>query len=141
MRQLLIGLVIVASGCGSSGAFVRPSTLQYSKGTVYFYRPSRFAGGAITINLRIDGTQSYTLGSGECFYAQLGLGNHLVEGLTNAMFFGATNRNTAVAHVETSPGSESFIRGTLGNTGFVAGAVLKTIDPEEAKKEMGSCKL
>ena len=127
------GVSLLSAGCATLGSTYTPdNSAPKDKATVYVYRPSGFAGAAISYTVAANGVDVSSLPSGGYFvyYAKPGENE----------FSAKTEASTSVT-VDAKAGQTYYVKGTVGMGVFVGHPHLLQVTSDVGSQEIVKCKL
>lgn len=135
LHVLLAVVVLIASGCAATGKPFEPVALpaaDANKAVVYIYRPSAFAGSAISYTVNANKTPLFKLVNGGYY--------PYVTNPGEVEIWAETEAKSSVT-LDLKAGDRKYVKGTLG-IGFLVGRPsLTVVDPAVAQNDIKECKL
>jgi hypothetical protein len=129
----ITGATLFSAGCATLGpAYTPDSGAPKDKATVYVYRSSAMAGGAISYKVAVNGVDVSSLPSGGYFVSYVKAGENEISAKTEA--------KTSVT-IDAKAGQSYYVKGTLGMGVLVGHPHLVEVSSDVGSKEIAKCKL
>lgn len=137
-KVLLFFVLILLSACASvpmesleKDSRAKEFMVDPAKANIYLYRNENF-GGAIAINVTLDGKVAGKTAAKTFFLWQVEPGTHEIASLSE---------NTSKISIDAKAGTNSYIWQEIKMGMWTAGSQLHEVTEEEGKKAINECKL